>query len=841
MAFNKEKAHDRAERFATKGQYEKAAREYQAIVDNDPKDTRAWLMLADALARSGRKEEAIARYASVAEHYRGHREFNKALAVYRQIINIDPRRADVLSKAALIHQELGRPQEAIAAYDQVANLRLEDGKASEAITAYLKALELEPTAIPRRLRLAELYSKEGRREHAVEQFRLAGQRLLDEGRTPDYIRVAERLLYHNHQDAQTLGQVARVYLERGDPRKALVKLNALLQTNPRDRQGLELLAQTFIGLGKPDKAVSVVVELARDVRSENPREALRMLRRGFEWQPEHAELNALKHELEQQVENTLAGRRDPHGLGLDGGEDDIVELGEDDVVETARHFTMTDLPTVSRRAPQDTQAHEVANETVMVPPPRPAAPRVAPGSGPPPPMPRPGGAAAMGASLSGAPLDADKVVFEARVYIKYKLFEHALEHLSVLLVDDPEHTEALEMRARALGELGRAEETANAYVTLAKQLLTRDPKRASEHVASALAADPEHAVALALRRELGEASFADVRPQTAVVPAPPAPQAEAVPRPRPEPPQQRGSDEPSGLAFAVEFAEGSQRFDLESDEAPQPAQTPPSATEVVAGAAAAEAAEAAKVTEDADLGDFLRDVLSDESEVAPPPAADARKDLTDDIAEIRFFIDQGLDEDAEHALRELEAHHQNDPQVIGLREEIGVSRSVDSGAAAQPLTDLAEEDAEADAYVSTIFSDEVTDFRGRETVVKAQVAEGDDDPQTLYDLGTAYREMGLVDDAIAQFEAASRDPNWRARALLMIGALRLHRGDVDQAMTDFTEAAEAASQPSEVNESHYELALAYENRGDHGRARHHLQQVEPGFRDRDERLAALTG
>ena len=66
MAFSKEKAHERAEKFAAKGQHDKASREYQSIVEHDPKDIRAWLMLADCLVRCGDRPGAVERYLQVA-------------------------------------------------------------------------------------------------------------------------------------------------------------------------------------------------------------------------------------------------------------------------------------------------------------------------------------------------------------------------------------------------------------------------------------------------------------------------------------------------------------------------------------------------------------------------------------------------------------------------------------------------------------------------------------------------------------------------------------------------------------------------------------------------------
>ena len=90
MAFSKEKAHERAERHAARGQHDRAAREYQTIVDHDPKDIRAWLMLADCLARAGDRSGAVARYLQVAEFYTSQKALQKALAVYRQVLTLEP-------------------------------------------------------------------------------------------------------------------------------------------------------------------------------------------------------------------------------------------------------------------------------------------------------------------------------------------------------------------------------------------------------------------------------------------------------------------------------------------------------------------------------------------------------------------------------------------------------------------------------------------------------------------------------------------------------------------------------------------------------------------------------
>lgn len=248
-----------------------------------------------------------------------------------------------------------------------------------------------------------------------------------------------------------------------------------------------------------------------------------------------------------------------------------------------------------------------------------------------------------------------------------------------------------------------------------------------------------------------------------------------------------------------------------------------------------------------------------------PPAAAATPaarypDLSDDLAEIRFYIDQGLEDDAEAALDDLEARYPGHPEIAAFRG-IGPAEEPEVGLieadAAEPLMSfedseggaeppmILDEDEDEDAYLSAIFA-EPSESKPKAAAstsasgAGANVAEGQSvDAATAFDLGVAYREMGLVDAAITQFETAAGDPKWRARALTMLGTLRVHRGETEQAISDLNEATGLAQTPAEASEAAYELGVLYEMLGDTGSAIAQFLQVDPGYRDRDERLAQL--
>lgn len=936
MAFSKDKAFDRAERYAAKGQHDKAAREYQSIVDNDPKEIRAWLMLADCLVRCGDGAGAIERYLQVGGYYVQQKDHQKALAVYRQVLNLDASRIDVQLRVAALNRELGRIQEAVAMYERVAGLQLQAGKTVDALNTYKVVADADPAAVSRRLRLAELYSRERRVPEAVDAFRLAGQQLLAQGRPGDYVRVAERLLYHDAGDLPTVRKLAEVYLELGDPRRALMKLNALLHTDAADREGIELLARTFMALGKPDKAVSAIGELARTLREAGSEaelaEAARVLRLGLSWVPGSPELTNALAQIEpaqpepQQHQPAIEVADESEPMTLDA--DDVVELDDDDVLlEDAE-------PSAATAVPMEIEEVESLDSSVIEVDEDPVPSEIDPDSEPS----MTQSVLSEAADSDGMLLDTesltdfDKILFEARVYIKYRLFEHALDHVSNALAQQPQHVGALSLLARAFTELGRTVEAADAHARVARLVVDSDPKLAREHISAALGLAPGHVEALQVE-EMMQRIDAPADEVSIEAPLSPEPNPEVA---RTELLHVDSSGDPSANLldihhgpdgveeedFAIEVdldsdgdgddvpgdpIEIEDRFGLDSSDddnlvvydgatatsqltvdGRDPLEQPE--TELLGEDAGAFDELAAEISEhgERDLGGSI-DLLEpnvdtgvlqlgehggQRSKLHPDAAEPDRSepdlvglsigrdearalepdidldagggggfpDISDDVAEIRFYRDQGLDDDAEAALEDLRRRYPGHPMLADFGEPAAPQAApvpVEHGASS-PLVSL-DEDEDEDAYLSAIFSDPAPVARKKPATTGARVASQDVDAQSAFDLGVAYREMGLVDQAVSQFESAASDPGLKVRALVMLGTLRLQQGDAPGAVSSLEQAVQGATNDDERAEANYELGVVYEKIGETGKAIASLSAVSAGYRDRDERLGQLQG
>ncbi|MEZ4403033.1 MAG: tetratricopeptide repeat protein [Kofleriaceae bacterium] len=263
MAFNKEKVMDAARKYVEKGQVDRAVKEYLRVVREDPQDVRVWLKIGDLYARKGQKPEATDTYLKVARFYQDQGFFTKAVAVYKQILKLDGRLVEVHLKLAELYRQLGLMSDAMQHFEQVAAHFHREGKTREALATVRQLVELDPANVATRIKLAELYSKEGMNEEAVAEFTAVCEQLRRQNRLDDFIKVAERLLFHRPELRELNRELAGLYLRKNDPRRALQKLQICFKADPRDVETLGLLAQAFQALDQRAKTVSVLKELAR--------------------------------------------------------------------------------------------------------------------------------------------------------------------------------------------------------------------------------------------------------------------------------------------------------------------------------------------------------------------------------------------------------------------------------------------------------------------------------------------------------------------------------------------------------------------------------------------------
>ena len=141
--------------------------------------------------------------------------------------------------------------------------------------------------------------------------------------------------------------------------------------------------------------------------------------------------------------------------------------------------------------------------------------------------------------------------------------------------------------------------------------------------------------------------------------------------------------------------------------------------------------------------------------------------------------------------------------------------------------------------------DEDADFQDMLRKFKQGISENveEEDHQSHYDLGVAYKEMGLLDEAIAEFQKALRAPQNRVPTYEALGQCFMEKGQLPMAATILGRALhEKGVAEDQLVGVLYLLGQCAEQRGQLEQAVEYYQRVfviDIQFRDVGERLTAV--
>jgi tetratricopeptide (TPR) repeat protein len=199
----------------------------------------------------------------------------------------------------------------------------------------------------------------------------------------------------------------------------------------------------------------------------------------------------------------------------------------------------------------------------------------------------------------------------------------------------------------------------------------------------------------------------------------------------------------------------------------------------------------------------------DTAEISSLSHVDEQK-IQKELDSIEFYIENDYNDLAEKALCELAAQYGDRPEFDELRRRIGLEPP------AEPEAEIVVEEC---VQAKAIGIEEIRQELGLEEDPESAADEGDYD--THYQMAVAYQEMGLMEDAIREFQDAAGlvTPNDGTRryfqAANLLGHCFLQNGMAHHAITWFARALETTElSKEEYHGLWYELAAAHEANGD---------------------------
>jgi tetratricopeptide (TPR) repeat protein len=803
-----------ADWYVKNGELEKAIEAHEKLVDLDPSNHVSALRLADLLLRRGETTSALKVYERLGQMLLDAGKLDEAERLYRHVLEQDPPEGDFLLPVCKAFLDAGRSsvvREFLTfGVDRspdntdlkvlLVRTHLSHGESKAALETARKILESEP--------------------HNAEVRSLVGGALLTSGETAD----AREMLVPAVADL----------LDKGEHKKAQTALKDLLQEMPDDQEVLKLAVRAYRPSGDSETLFTLQAALAESYFQSGEQEgAKRLYIQLLETQPDNQQFRARLAELD----------------GVDIGKPD-----EEEVIEVAEVV-------------EEEIVIDVAEDTVAGAEVEPAAPKAAPGEAVP------------------EGFDLEERMAEASVFAKYGLVEKAISHLEDVVLFCPDEFEPRQRLALLYAEHGDRDEAvamampvvqhhrSNGTIGELGELMKAIPELSD---ATSAAGIPPSAVEQISEGAAEAAGFVDEESDLIEV--------VDINGELASPPTEEAA--PQVEEFEVDFGSGvgtleeQEQVEAEPEPAPVEAETPEPVVEepptpAVEEEPAAVAAEA--LPEPPPVEEAPAPVAEVEIEPVSPPepvveeVADELVEISDsfvgpsmgDLEQIDFFIDQELFEDAARVLATLEEQHGEDPEVMERRrklKEVGVLldqvETVEEGseelfADEEQYIDLAKE-LEAELAAEEAMVEEATGrgkgeaileevFREFQKGVEEQLSEEDAD--THFNLGIAYREMGLLPEAIREFQVASRDTAYFVESCSNIGVCYQEQGMWSEAAEWYQKALVAPDISAEARRGlRYDLAAAYQSAGDVDQASGIFEEIaanDPSYRDVADRLANL--
>jgi tetratricopeptide (TPR) repeat protein len=871
MAYNKTKHLNAAQKYLQQGKTPQAILEYQQILKNEPKDQVTLMTLGDLFVRQGETFQALEYFERLAKIFLNDGFTTKAIAIYKKVAKLAPEESRPLERLAELYVQQGVLSEARPLYLQLAEMQLKAGRQPQAAVLLRKLLEAEPDNLRVQIRLAELHLSMGQQKESIETFHSAMQRIFDQGDHAETIRLADRILQLDPSHQPTFLLKVRALTASGKGAEA----GKLLDTLPdRDAGGetTSMLLNLFLESGQPVKAADLAEKVfARDPKNYAvPHRVAGALLEAGDLDRAQTMLAMIRdtmidsgdHEILAQTLSRLAERKpgqlqplewlvDLYGRASDSFRlpDALAQLAYAYETSGDQPKALATYEKLLERTPEDettrrkylslrakTGLQPISGEIappVKVAPTEEAAPAAVPASSEP-------------ALEEETQRYVTQALTDVDLFSSYGLTQKAIDLLESVLERAPGHTPILERLLDLSVGSGNDARTAELATILEKIAIERNDRPGMERFSE-------------LRRRFERAAglAPENAPPTPAQPAAAAPQEFSVPviqaeldEPIAEVAPESVPPEPIGVPVPVvsavhevdlsdEWAALSQQLETAMHEAPpaavpEPAPPRPAAPPVSAPVltpavtpVAPPQMQAEPVAETPAFDLELQPAMPVAVAQSETQAADSLfADLAGEMESVTSSL--GIPAEPVHAAvqKSAPAPQPAGPPAPRSTAGNGAAASSTSGTLSGPLGDLFEE------------------FRSELGETKE-----DEDLETHYNLGIAYREMGLLEEAISEFQkvasSADKGPAFRyaMQCSTLLGLAFMEKGQPAIAAIWYERALKTPGLDQEsILALRYDLGVAQELAGDAQAAFSSFSQVYAmniDYRDVAERIALL--
>ncbi len=260
---NKQKYLESAKKNIIKKQLPRAIKDYQKVVEIDPRDIRSRQHLAELYAKINKAGEAFEQYEAVAKYFAGNGFYLKAIAIYKQMQRLDPSQISIFNRLAELNEKQGLVGNALAELRHLVGYYEKNDMVADAIKTLEKMRDIDGSNINVQVKLAEVYVKNDRIEDGLVEFREVLKQLEEKRDYDKILRLYQMFLPLFPQQDDLQKGLALILLEKGESAKGIGILQTLLRKRSNDTELLAKLGAAYETLGDSKKARLTYLQLLK--------------------------------------------------------------------------------------------------------------------------------------------------------------------------------------------------------------------------------------------------------------------------------------------------------------------------------------------------------------------------------------------------------------------------------------------------------------------------------------------------------------------------------------------------------------------------------------------------
>ena len=261
MAIDKNAVIKEAQKFAAKGQFDKAIAEWKKLVKESPNDANIFNTIGDLCLKKEAKADAVDAYKKAADILAADGFTSKAIALYKKVLNIDPKKIEAHLALADLNAEKGLTGNALESYKLVADHYKQHQEMSKALGIYQKMADLNPSNSAFRLKLADMYAKEGMKKEGVKAYLEVADMHMSKEAFQDARQIFEKALALDPNSKKIYHKAGIIYYKEGKYVEACKALKPAFESDPSNKELIDMYLDALAKAGRDAEAEEIYKKL----------------------------------------------------------------------------------------------------------------------------------------------------------------------------------------------------------------------------------------------------------------------------------------------------------------------------------------------------------------------------------------------------------------------------------------------------------------------------------------------------------------------------------------------------------------------------------------------------